>query len=344
MGATQLQQLNHNEHYKFHFKETSWILYECKITKKWGRTTFLDLHRFKNSVSRIQYNTTKYINYLIIDIDTDQLELYKNKELPSPNFMLKNRNKKGGHLFYVLDRTISHEYFKTLWHDTFKYFTNQLSGDENYTGYIAKNYLNEADFEYIELEHKAYNINDLYKHVKHNKIYTTLFKEEQKTNKKAKLKINNNYADLGRNCALFENARLYAYSLVKENLEEKSFKMSLLIHLKELNNNYKDKLNDTEVRKIWRSIVKYCLKHRDKIKTSFKKIKKMELGDEMSLKEKQQAAASYASKVKAEKTILEIKKAIAEMKEQNIKINVNSVAKYTKKTRVTIANYKELLN
>ena len=36
MGATQLQQLNHNEHYKFHFKETSWILYECKITKKWG--------------------------------------------------------------------------------------------------------------------------------------------------------------------------------------------------------------------------------------------------------------------------------------------------------------------
>lgn len=343
MGATQLQ-LNINEHFKLHFKETSWILYECKITKKWGRTTFLNLHKFKNNVSRIQYNTTKYINYLIIDVDTDQLELYKNKELPSPNFMLKNRFKRGGHLFYVLDRTISHEYYKSLWYDTFKYFTNQLSGDENYTGYIAKNYLNEADFEYIELEHKAYNINDLYKHVKHNKIYTTLFKEEQKTNKKAKLKINNNYAILGRNCAIFESGRLFAYSLIKENLEEKSFKLNLLIHLKELNNNYASGLSDSEVRKIWRSIVKYCLKHRDKIKTSFKKIKKMELGDEMSLKEKQQAAANYASKVKAEKTILEIKKAIAEMKEQNIKINISSVAEYSKIHRNTISKYKELLN
>ena len=185
MGATQLQQLNHNEHFKLHFKPESWILYECKITKKWGRTTFLDLHRFKNNVSRIQYNTTKYINYIIIDIDSDELELYKNKELPTPNFMLKNRYKRGGHLFYVLDRTISHEYYKSLWNDTFKYFSNQLGGDEHYTGYIAKNYLNEADFEYIELEHKAYNINDLYKYVKHNKIYTTLFKEEQKTIKKA---------------------------------------------------------------------------------------------------------------------------------------------------------------
>lgn len=342
MGATQLQQLNHNEHYKFHFKETSWILYECKITKKWGRTTFLDLHRFKNNVSRIQYNTTKYINYLIIDIDTDQLELYKNKELPTPNFILKNRFKRGGHLFYVLDRTISHEYYKSLWSDTFKYFSNQLQGDENYTGYIAKNYLNEADFEYIELEHKAYNINDLYKHVKHNKIYTTLFKEEQKTNKKAKLKINNNYADLGRNCALFENARLYAYSLVKENLEEKSFKMSLLIHLKELNNNYKDKLNDTEVRKIWRSIVKYCLKHRDKIKTSFKKVNKMELDDNMSLKEKQKLSAKYTNEVRKLKTQQTIENAIIDLKAKGIKVNITNLADHTKIHRNTIKNFKDL--
>lgn len=343
MGATQLQQLNHNEHYKFHFKETSWILYECKITKKWGRCTFLDLHKFKNNVSRIQYNTTKYINYLIIDVDTDQLELYKNKELPTPNFILKNRFKRGGHLFYVLDRTISHKYFKTLWHDTFKYFTNQLSGDENYTGYIAKNYLNEADFEYIELEHKAYNINDLYKHVKNNVIYNNLFPEEQKVNKKAKLKVNNNYADLGRNCALFENARLYAYSLVKEDLEEKTFKMNLLINLKELNNNYINKLNDSEVRKIWRSINKYCLKNKEKIKTSFKG-KKLDLGEDMSIREKEQAGAAYTANIKREKTKLEIKKAIIEMKEQGIKININSVAKYTKKQTKTIRNYKDLLN
>lgn len=344
MGATQLQQLNHNEHYKFHFKETSWILYECKITKKWGRNTFLDLHRFKNNVSRIQYNTTKYINYLIIDVDTDQLELYKNKELPTPNFILKNRFKRGGHLFYVLDRTISHEYYKSLWSDTFKYFSNQLQGDENYTGYIAKNYLNEADFEYIELEHKAYNIYDLYKHVKHNKIYTTLFENEQKTNKKAKLKINNNYASLGRNCAIFENGRLFAYSLVKENLEEKSFKMSLYVHLKELNNNYASGLNDSEVRKIWRSIVKYCLKHKDKIKTSFKKVNKMELDDNMSIKEKLQAGAEYTNKIQVEKTKLEIKKAIIEMREQGLKINITNVAKYTKIHRNTIGKYKELLN
>ena len=76
MGATQLQ-LNHHEHFKLHFKPESWIRYQCKITKKWGRCTFLDLHKFKNNVSRIHYNTSNYINYLIIDIDNDNLELTK---------------------------------------------------------------------------------------------------------------------------------------------------------------------------------------------------------------------------------------------------------------------------
>lgn len=343
MSATQLQ-LNTNEHFKLHFKPESWVRYQCKITKKWGRCTFLDLHKFKNNVSRIHYNTSNYINYLIIDIDNDNLELYKIKELPTPNFVLKNKYKKGGHLFYVLNRTISHAYFKSLWNDTFKYFSNQLGGDPAYTGYVAKNFLNSVDFDYIHLKNEPYDIKDLHKHVKNNKIYGELYKEEQKVGNRAKIKVNNNYASLGRNCAIFESGRLFAYSLIKENLEEKSFKLNLLIHLKELNNNYASGLSDSEVRKIWRSIVKYCLKHRDKIKTSFKKIKKMELGDEMSLKEKQQAAANYASKVKAEKTILEIKKAIAEMKEQNIKINISSVAEYSKIHRNTISKYKELLN
>lgn len=342
MSATQLQ-LNHHEHFKLHFTENSWILYECKITKKWGRCTFLDLHKFKNNVSRIHYNTSNYINYLIIDIDNDNLELYKIKELPTPNFVLKNKYKKGGHLFYVLNRTISHAYFKSLWNDTFKYFSNQLGGDPAYTGYVAKNFLNSVDFDYIHLKNEPYDIKDLHKHVKNNKIYGELYKEEQKVGNRAKIKVNNNYASLGRNCAIFESGRLFAYSLIKENLEEKSFKLNLLIHLKELNNNYASGLSDSEVRKIWRSIVKYCLKHRDKIKTSFKKVNKIELDDNMSIKEKLQAGAEYTNKIQVEKTKLEIKKAIAEMKEKAIKINIKSVAAYTGKSKNTIKNYKNLI-
>ena len=68
----------------------------------------------------------------------------------------------------------------------------------------------------------------------------------------------------------------------------------------------------------------------------------MELDNNMSLKEKQVLSQKYTSKVRVSKTQLEIEKALLEMREKEIKINISSVAKYTKKTRVTINNYKFL--
>jgi hypothetical protein len=68
----------------------------------------------------------------------------------------------------------------------------------------------------------------------------------------------------------------------------------------------------------------------------------MELDNNMSLKEKQKISAKYTHNTRKNKTQLEIEKALIEMKEKDIKINVSSVAKYTKKTRVTINNYKFL--
>jgi hypothetical protein len=72
------------------------------------------------------------------------------------------------------------------------------------------------------------------------------------------------------------------------------------------------------------------------------KEKKVKIEENMSIKEKLQLGQKYTSKVRVNKTQLEIEKALIEMKEKDIKINVSSVAKYTKKTRITINNYKFL--
>ena len=310
-------------------------------------------------MKRIHYNTKKWKNYLIIDIDNENLYKYRENGLPEPNFILKNKGKKGGHLFYVLDRGVyfKNEYYLNKWQILQKAFTEAAGGDEQNKGYVGK-FVNSKHFEYIELNEYAYDINYLsskiinfssnnqaYSPKKHNPyiIPTKIKKKPIKAFKTSHL------VQIGeRNDTLFEKVRKYAYIQVLKT-DENTFKENIFNYALQLNNKFLTALQESEVRATSRSIIKYCLKNKNKIEAynNEKNINRgiMELSDtEIALKEKQRLAAEYTNKQRENKTLLTLKTAIIEMKQQGLKINISSLSKYSKISRPTVIKYKENLD
>jgi len=125
------------QHFELHF-QAEYIIHYQDSSEKWKKTTFEELS-IKRDIKRIQYNTRKYQNYIILDIDNDDIYAYKKANLPNPNFIVKNRYKQGAHLFYVLDRTVASEYYKEKWSHIQKSFSVLAKADEKNRGFIAKN-------------------------------------------------------------------------------------------------------------------------------------------------------------------------------------------------------------
>lgn len=341
MNEKELLEYYEKEHFKLHYELNHYVHYQ-EYDGRWLRAKWQDIVTNPRGIKRIQYNTSNFKRYIIVDVDHENLFKFEDTNIPKPNFVVKNKNKEGGHLFWVLDRVCTSEYYIKLWRDIQKYFSTVLDGDLKNVGSIGKNPYNDLDFEYIEIYPYYYTIKNLHSFVipaeKKEQDELPFFKDYKSVNKHEKI------VSTGRNVDLFNTSRVFAYQLIKENTDPINFKFTLLNKMKEENKKFSDPLHTKEVIDTYKSIVKYCLKNWNVIKQNNKQVKKMELDKNMSLKEKQQAAANYASNIKANKTILEIKKALIEMREKGLKINVNSVAKYTGKDRKTISKYTHLFN
>lgn len=339
-------------HFQLHFEPEHYVLYQDEQDGLFKRNTIQNIQRNAKYIKRIQYNTQKYRKYIIIDIDSgNDLYEYRKHNLPEPNFILWNGkdNFSGGHLFYVLNRTIINneksQYYVEQWKKVFKYFTLKSGGDKNHQGFIGKNVYNDWNFIYKEFEIEEYDIKTLLSYVKQEetiKIDKIPVREE----KEQKTLFNYQLATFSskpgsRNVDLFNTLRLFAYSEIKRNVNEPTFRFTLQLEARRLNKSLLDPLDEKEVMKIVGSISKYCLKNWNSIQNTTKR-GIMCLNDDLTIKEKQKLGAKYSADQKTLKTNLKIEKAILDMKNQNLKINVSSVSKFTKLSRPTITKYKNL--
>lgn len=341
MHDKQLLEYYQKEHFKLHFELEHYVHHQV-FNGQWLRSKWIDIVTNPKGVVRIQYNTSNFKRYVIVDIDNENLFGFEKLDIPKPNFIVKNKHKQGGHLFWVLDRVCTSEYYIKLWRDIQKYFSAILDGDLKNVGSIGKNPYNSLDFEYIEIYPYYHTIKDLHSYVVPTEKQVTeelpFFKDYKTINNKQKVVSN------GRNVDLFNTCRKFAYQLIKEDIDTINFKFALLNKMKEENKKFSDPLHTKEVIDTYKSIVKYCLKNWNVIKQNNKQVKKMELDSNMSLKEKLQLGQKYTSKVRVNKTELEIEKAILEMREKEIKINITNIAKYVGKNRKTISKYTHLFN
>lgn len=338
MHDKQLLEYYQKEHFKLHFQLEHYVHHQI-FNGQWLRAKWQDIVTNPKGITRIQYNTSNFKRYVIVDIDNENLFDFEKLDIPKPNFIVKNRSKQGGHLFWVLDKVATNEYYIKLWRDIQKYFSSVLDGDPHNVGSIGKNPYNSLDFEYIEVYPHYYTIKDLHAFVvpeeKQEQKELPYFSDYKTINNKDKI------VSSGRNVDLFNTSRVFAYALIKEDIDTINFKFKLLNKIKEENNNFSNPMKNSEVMDIYKSITKYCLKNWNAIKYN-KKEKKVKIEENMSNKEKLQLGQKYTSKVRVNKTQLEIEKAILEMKEKGIKINITNLADYTKIHRNTIRNYKNL--
>lgn len=326
------------EHFKLHFKLEYYVHFQ-DYDGKWRKDYWQNIVTRPKGIKRIQYNTAKFKRYIIVDIDHKDLFKFKDTNIPKPNFVVKNRDKEGGHLFWVLDKVCSHEYYIKLWEDIQKYFSKVLGGDMKNVGCIGKNPYNSLDFEYLEIYPYYHNVKYLHSFVvaEEKQVQEELpyFRDYKTINNKQKI------VSAGRNVDLFNSCRLFAYQLVKEDLDTNNFKFRLLNKMREENNNFSNPLKDKEVIDIYKSITKYCLKNWGAIKNN-RKEKKVKMEEDMSIKEKQQLGANYTNEVRKLKTQKTIENAIIDLKAKGVKINITNLANHTKIHRNTIRNFKDL--
>ena len=335
----QLLEYYQKEHFKLHFELNHFVHHQV-FNGQWLRDKWQNIVTNPKGIIRIQYNTSNFKRYIIIDVDHENIFGFEKLDIPKPNFIVKNKNKVGGHLFWVLDKVCTNEYYIKLWRDIQKYFSAVLDGDPHNVGSIGKNPYNDLDFEYIEIYPYYHNIKDLHSFVvpaeKKEQDELPFFKDYKSVNKHEKI------VSSGRNVDLFNTCRKFAYQLIKENTDPINFKFTLLNKMREENKNFSDPLKDKEVIDTYKSIVKYCLKNWNVIKQNNKQVKKMELDINMSLQEKQILGAKYTHEVRKLKTQKTIENAIIDLKEKGIKVNITNLANHTKIHRNTIKNFKSL--
>lgn len=343
------------QHFQFHFEPHHYVLYQDEQDGSFKKNTIENIQRYSKYIKRIQYNTHKYRKYIIVDIDKGNwLYEYTKHNLPDPNLILWNGGDEysGGHLFWILDRTIiqndKSNFYIEQWKKIFKFFTLKCGGDKNHQGFIAKNIYNDYHFVQKRLELREYSLKELFKYVICEEIEENdqIIKKEQKSQLNLfnhQININSFSSSIGnRNNDLFNTLRYFAYSEIKRKVNEPTFRFTLQIEARRLNNSLLEPLDEKELFKIIGSITQYCLENWNSIQNTTKR-GIMALNDDLTIKEKQKLGAKYSADQKKLKTKLKIEKAILEMKNQNLKINLSTLEKYTKITRKTLRNYKDLL-
>lgn len=352
--------MTEKQHFKLHFEPDTWLLYE-EHNKGYYRKQWKDICRY-TAIKRIHYNTSKWKNYIIIDIDNNDIYKYREQNLPEPNFILKNKGKPGGHLFYVLDKGIheNNHFYLEQWRQVFKNFTILSGGDTLAKGYVGK-FVNSHHFDYIELETSAYDISYLYSFINHtpsnNQAYnpqaTNPYIDTISTKKKpykANIgQLNLDIIQIGeRNDTLFNKIRKYSYIQILI-LTEKEFKNAVSNYGNELNNSLLAPLPQSEINATIKSIIKYCINNKSAIKNYSTENSKnrgiMNLDDkDITLKEKQRLSADYTNQQRKDKTLFKLKLSIIEMKARELKINNTTLSKYSKISLATVKRYKKNLD
>lgn len=253
------QETNKEKLFKFLFRDKNFRLNQIQIQKqngtwtKWSREYLLS---HIGDPSRIQFNNSKFINYIIIDCDHDDLYRWDDYSLPIPSFTIKNKTNNRHHHFYALKDPIPLASYATsetlsLLRDVRNGLNYYLKGDPCYTGQIAKNPFHD-DHEVIVwcVDIPQYTLNDFTPYITRNETENFVISK-------------NGTMYNGRNHAIFERTRRYAYKCHYSSYSQ----LYALIRAKAIhhNNEIDNPLSQNEIETIAKSITKWTFSHKDKI-------------------------------------------------------------------------------
>ena len=203
--------------------------------------------RALNSVY-IEHNNDSFINSIVFDIDSDTAAIaWQDANIPKPNFITQNPDNGHAHLFYALSSPVcitenARRKPQKLLKGVIEGLTERLGADPCYTGKITKNPLNPR-WRTFWNEQPRFELNYLCEFID--------------TNKRVKKEVRKSIVAEGRNTALFDTLRFYAYSIIfkyQKNDDFCGFISSLQEEAENINDSFEDQLGFKEINHTIRSI------------------------------------------------------------------------------------------
>ena len=203
--------------------------------------------RALNSVY-IEHNNDSFINSIVFDIDSDTAAIaWQDADIPKPNFITQNPANGHAHLFYALSSPVcitenARRKPQKLLKGVIEGLTERLGADPCYTGKITKNPLNPR-WRTFWNEQPRFELNYLCEFID--------------TNKRVKKEVRKSIVAEGRNTALFDNLRFYAYSIIfkyQKNDDFCGFMSALEEEAEHINDSFEDQLGFKEINHTIRSI------------------------------------------------------------------------------------------
>lgn len=203
--------------------------------------------RALNSVY-IEHNNDSFINSIVFDIDSDTAAIaWQDADIPKPNFITQNPANGHAHLFYALSSPVcitenARRKPQKLLKGVIEGLTERLGADPCYTGKITKNPLNPR-WRTFWNEQPKFELNYLCEFID--------------TNKRVKKEVRKSIVAEGRNTALFDSLRFYAYSIIfkyQKNDDFCGFISALQEEAENINDSFEDQLGFKEINHTIRSI------------------------------------------------------------------------------------------
>ncbi len=199
----------------------------------------------------IQVNPAVYVGWLVFDIDRPySAYAWEDELLPPPNAIATNPANGHAHLFYGLKVPVAmcdSARVKPLAYLAVveQHFRQKLKADPGYAGLLAKNPLNPS-WRLLTPRAELYELCELAEYVP----------AEFKAKKRKAIEP----IGFGRNCTLFDNLRVWAYSMVLTYQADASlatFQGALLGQAETINTGFASPLNSKEVLTIAKSVAKW---------------------------------------------------------------------------------------
>lgn len=203
--------------------------------------------------SHIQMNPPSHLFWMVFDVDKEGASDLWDGLVAKPNYIVINPQNGHAHYLYALEAPVAKSkksrikplmYFSAIESE----YIRILGADRRYSKLICKNPLNEK-WKVIKGPDWPYSLDDLAQYVPSVK------------NKIVK-KINDN--EVGRNCAIFNSLRIWAYQEMSSNyIQYSDWYEKILSKAEELNifEPPLKPLSCSEVRSIAKSVAKWCFKH-----------------------------------------------------------------------------------
>lgn len=243
-----------NHHFKEDFYQKLPNKPYCSFGK--GQTTVIRSKSHAINYPLIQVNSPHLIHYLIFDIDAPDAYLhYLDANLPTPNWIAKNKKNGHCHICYSLKTAVCRtanarlKPLRYLAAIEFSY-AKKLGADLRYTGVLTKNPL-DKDWQVSILSNYNYELDELADYV------------ELETKPKEHIDI----SGLMRNCSMFDTVRYWAYKAIREHvhLGIDSWHKTVLEQAQMANQAFLEPLLYSEVKATAKSIARWVWRNHNSV-------------------------------------------------------------------------------